>query len=124
MIFTQNCEVQVMEPEKVTNAGINAALRSMVSQTDFSKGKAPEIFRRIGSEKRIVVMKNNKPSAIILSPDEYARLAEYAEDAELLALAEKRIVESDGTVYTQEEVLKELGISQSALDNMPEVELE
>lgn len=124
MISTQEREVQFMQPEKITNAGINAVLKSMVSQTDFSKGKAAEIFRRVGTEKRIVVMKNNSPSAVILSPDEYARLAEYEEDTELLALAEKRLAQSDGSLYSQEEAMKELGITPEELENTPEVEIE
>lgn len=124
MISVKEQEVRFMEPEKMTNPSLAAAMDCFVSQTDFSKGKAPEIFRRIGKQKRVVVIKNNKPSAVILSPDEYKRLSEYEEDAELLALAEKRIAKSSGKLYSREEVIKELGITQKDLDNAPEVELE
>lgn len=113
-----------MKSEEMSNSSLSAAMNCLVSQTDFSKGKASEIFRRVGSQKRVIVMKNNKPSAVILSPEEYARLSEYEEDAQLLALAEKRLTESNGKLYSREEVMKELGITQEDLDNAPEVELE
>ena len=47
-------------------------LNSLVSVTQFNKGQASKIFDRLRTERQLVVLKNNAPSAVILSPEEYA----------------------------------------------------
>ena len=49
-------------------------LQSLVPISQFNKGQAAKIFDRLRSEKELIVLKNNQPSAIILSPEEYRRL--------------------------------------------------
>ena len=49
-------------------------LNSLVSITQFNKGQASKIFDRLRTERQLVVLKNNAPSAVILSPEEYERL--------------------------------------------------
>ena len=66
-------------------------LQSLVPISQFNKGQASKIFDRLRSEKELVVLKNNQPSAIILSPEEYLRLTEIEEDYLLLLEANKRI---------------------------------
>ena len=51
-------------------------LQSLVPISQFNKGQAAKIFDRLRSEKELIVLKNNQPSAIILSPEEYTRLTE------------------------------------------------
>lgn len=48
----------------------NAAniLQSLVPISQFNKGKAAQIFDRLRTEKELIVLKNNQPSAVILSP--------------------------------------------------------
>ena len=48
----------------------------------FNQGQASKIFSRLQDEKQIVVLKNNVPTAILLSPDEYDRLLKLAENGE------------------------------------------
>lgn len=57
-------------------------LNNLVSVTMFNQGQASRIFNRLQEEKQIVVLKNNIPTAILLSPDEYARLLSLAENGE------------------------------------------
>ena len=40
-------------------------LQSLVPISQFNKGQAAKIFDRFHSEKKLVVLKNNQPSAII-----------------------------------------------------------
>lgn len=124
MVSMRRQEVQIMKSEDISNSSLSAAMGCLVSQTEFSKGKASEIFRRVGRQKRIVVMKNNKPSAVILSPEEYARLSEYEEDAKLLVLAEKRLAEGDGKTISFESILEKDGLTKADIDAMPDVEIE
>ena len=57
-------------------------LNNLVSVTMFNQGQASKIFNRLQNEKQIVVLKNNVPTAILLSPDEYDRLLNLAEKGE------------------------------------------
>ena len=44
-------------------------LNSLVPITQFNKGQASKIFDRLTNEKQLIVLKNNVPAAVILSPD-------------------------------------------------------
>lgn len=57
-------------------------------------GKTPG---RVGNNNPIVVMQNNKPAAIVISPDDYRRLTEAEEDFALYLEAEERMKKGDGT---------------------------
>ena len=57
-------------------------LNNLVSVTMFNQGQASKIFNRLQAEKQIIVLKNNNPTAILLSPDEYDRLLGLAADGE------------------------------------------
>lgn len=57
-------------------------LNNLVSVTMFNQGQASKIFNRLQEEKQIIVLKNNVPTAILLSPDEYDRLLSLAENEE------------------------------------------
>ncbi len=57
-------------------------LNNLVSVTMFNQGQASKIFNRLQDEKQIVVLKNNVPTAVLLSPDEYDRLLSRAEIGE------------------------------------------
>ena len=41
-------------------------LQSLVPISQFNKGQAAKIFDRLHSERELIVLKNNQPSAIIL----------------------------------------------------------
>ena len=57
-------------------------LNNLVSVTMFNQGQASKLFNRLQDEKQIVVLKNNVPTAVLLSPDEYDRLLSRAEIGE------------------------------------------
>lgn len=100
-------------------------LQSLIPISQFNKGKASKIFDRLRTEKELIVLKNNQPSAVILSPEEYVRLTEIEEDYMLLLEANSRI-EENGSKPTVpwEKVLGGLGISEEELDGAEDVEIE
>lgn len=100
-------------------------LNSLISITQFNKGQASKIFDRLRTERQLVVLKNNAPSAVILSPEEYERLAEIEEDYKLLLLSQQRIANSsmEHTV-TFNDAMAELGISETELNEAEDVEIE
>ena len=69
-------------------------LNSLIPITQFNKGQASRIFDRLRTERQLIVLKNNSPSAVILSPEEYARLSEIEEDYRLLTEATERLANS------------------------------
>ena len=100
-------------------------LQSLVPISQFNKGQAAKIFDRLHSENELIVLKNNQPSAIILSPEEYKRLTEIEEDYYLLLEANRRL-EADGNNKTVslDTVMNELGISEDELLDAEDVDIE
>ncbi|NBH33862.1 type II toxin-antitoxin system Phd/YefM family antitoxin [Clostridiaceae bacterium] len=92
-------------------------LQSLVPITQFNRGQASRIFDRLHSERQLIVLKNNQPSAIILSPEEYARLAEIEEDYTLLLEANKRLEENhEKPALSFQSVLDDFGLSEADLE--------
>ena len=98
-------------------------LQSLVPISQFNKGQAAKIFDRLHSERELIVLKNNQPSAIILSPEEYTRLTEIEEDYFLLLEANKRM-EDNGNTISFDSVMSGLGISEDELLDTEEVDIE
>jgi len=100
-------------------------LNSLIPITQFNKGQAAKIFDRVKTERQLVVLKNNAPSAIILSPDEYERLSEIEENYYLLSLAEFRL-KNAGTsnAIDAEEAMRQLGITPDDIQSAEDVEIE
>ena len=90
-------------------------LDSLVPITQFNRGQASRIFDRLHTESQLIVLKNNQPAAIILSPSEFQRLSEIEEDYTLLLEATRRLKEDSSSTSSREEVMSELGISEADL---------
>ena len=99
-------------------------LDSLVPITEFNRDQASKIFERLHSESRLIVIKNNQPAAIILSPSEFQRLNEIEEDYTLLLEATRRLKEDSSSTSSREEVMSELNISESELAAAGDVVIE
>ncbi len=100
-------------------------LQRLVPITQFNRGQASRIFDRLRSEPQLIVLKNNQPSAVILAPEEYARLAEIEENYRLLLEANKRLAANQGKdTIPSAEVMKHFGITETELEEMEEPEIE
>lgn len=100
-------------------------LQSLIPISQFNKGQAAKIFDRLRSEKELVVLKNNQPSAIILSPEEYTRLTEIEEDYFLLLEAQKRMEENGSkNTLSFDTVMSNLGIEEDELSDTEDVNIE
>ena len=105
---------------------INAqTLNSLVSISQFSKGQATQVFDRLKNESQLVVLKNNVPAAILLSPSEFSRLAEIEENYNLLLLAQARLGRQ-GTQNAKDEkaVMADLGITEDDIQSAEDVDIE
>ena len=100
-------------------------LQSLVPISQFNKGQAAKIFDRLHSERELIVLKNNQPSAIILSPEEYTRLTEIEEDYFLLLEANKRMEDNENhKTLSFDSVMSNLGISEDELLDTEDVTIE
>ena len=99
-------------------------LDSLVPITQFNRGQASRIFDRLHNENQLIVLKNNQPAAIILSPSEFQRLSEIEEDYTLLLEATRRLKEDSSSTSSREEVMSELNISESELAAAEDVVIE
>ena len=100
-------------------------LRSFVSISQFSKGQATQVFDRLKNEPQLVVLKNNVPAAILLSPEEYGRLAEIEENYRLLVLAQERLSGDNlSRARSEADVMKNLGVTEDEINAAEDVELE
>ena len=100
-------------------------LKSLVPITQFNRGQASRIFDRLRTERQLVVLKNNQPAAVILSPEEYTRLTEAEEDYQLLLLARERLAGDNlKNAIPEQDILSGLGITEEEIAQAEDVELE
>ena len=99
-------------------------LDSLVPITQFNRGQASRIFDRLHSESRLIVLKDNQPTPIILSPSEFQRLSEIEENYTLLLEATKRLKEDSSSTPSREELMSELYISEVDLAAAGDVVME
>ena len=99
-------------------------LDSLVPITQFNRGQASKIFDRLHGESRLIVLKNNQPAAIILSPAEFQRLSEIEEDYTLLLEATRRLKEVSSSTYFRKELMSERDISEVDLAAAGDVVME
>ena len=99
-------------------------LNSLVPITQFNRGQAARIFDRLHSESQLIVLKNNQPAAVILSPSEFRRLSEIEEDYLLLREAMERLSTNTAPATPMDDVMQELGVTKEELDAAEDVAIE
>ena len=91
-------------------------MNSIVPITRFNKGEANKIFEEVESHGMKIVVKNNKPACVLLSPAQYESLMEMLSDSIMYAEAEKRMAANDDSEnVSHKALLDELGISEADL---------
>lgn len=106
-------------------ADVTSAIRNTVPITLFNRGLAGKIFEEVKQQGSKVVMKNNTPECVLLSPEEYLHLMDEVNDAKLAALAAERMQHFDpAAAISAEEVYRSHDITEADLASMDEVEFE
>jgi prevent-host-death family protein len=103
------------------------ALDHIISVSDLGRGKASKVIQNVNVKKeQFIVVKNNKPQAVIISVDEYNELLEVREELELLLEATKRVKNKNENDYVDfKDILKEFSITEEELDEIEDsVEIE
>lgn len=100
-------------------------LDNIVSISEFSRGGASRAFEKAQGSTPVIVVKNNKPTAIITSPEEYAYLSETEEDFILLSEAIIRLARNDaGPTVPFDEVMARFGLLEADASGFEDVEFE
>ncbi len=100
----------------------------LVPISDFSQGKAGKIFNDVAeNNNEYIILKNNQPTAVLLSIKEYREIQEKSakleellekiENIKLLKLAESR---TDDNTSSFETFIKEQGFSIEELEEISE----
>ena len=97
-------------------------LDTIIPISRFNKGEANKIFSEVKSKGTRIVVKNNVPECVLMSPEEYQTIMDEYEEAVLLAEAIKRDEEKVKPI-SQKKMLEKYGISEKELDDI-EVEIE
>lgn len=104
---------------------LTVVMRNTVPITLFNKGLAGRVFEDVKTSGAKVVIKNNSPECVLLSPDDYSELIDELNDARLLKEALNRLDNLDSDkLISQEAIDKEFGFSDKDLDGFEEVEFE
>lgn len=77
-------------------------LDSMVSVTSLNHGRASKALSQVGDNHPVVALKNNQPSAVIVTPADYRRLTQAEENFALYRKAVERLRNDDSTLLTDE----------------------
>ena len=89
------------------NMSAASILDSMVSVTSLNHGGASKALSQVGDNHPVVVLKNNQPSAVIITPADYRRLTQAEENFALYRKAVERLRNDDSTLLTDADVFGE-----------------
>ena len=79
-------------------------LKSIVPINSFNEGKASQIFSEVKNDGIRVVVKNNIPECVLISPKDYQNMLDEYENTLLLVEATKRASENVEPI-SQEDIL-------------------
>lgn len=95
-------------------------LNHMVSVSDLGRSQTSKVVNDVEKTKdQYIVVKNNKPQAVIISNEEYMDLRGSKEELELVLMAQDRIKSvENGQAIDFEDTLSELGLTMSEIDKI------
>lgn len=104
---------------------VRTILKSTVPISQFNRGLAGKIFDDVKKNGAKIVLKNNEPECVLLSPEDYMALIDQVNETKLLLLANERMEKYDANkLVSHEEVMKRYGVTASDLEDCDEIEFE
>ena len=108
----------------MSEMSVMGVMKSIVPITRFNKGEANRIFDEVEASGTKIVMKNNRPACILMSPEKYEALMEMLSDYIMQEEAEERMAHyNPQEAVNHEELMASLGVTQDELDDV-DVEIE
>ena len=105
----------------LNNVLLGDVLDSLVPISRFNKGEANKIFDEVRLTGYKIVVKNNAPACVLLSPEKYKELTDILDDHYLLALAEERMRNDNAPTIPFEKILAKDGLTIADLEVMDDV---
>lgn len=103
---------------------ISGVMNTLVPISRFNRGEANKIFEEVHETGFKIVLKNNSPACVLLTPEAYDKMLDTIENYRLLIEAEKRMANARTEDFVPADVaMQELGIDENDL-NAADVELE
>lgn len=100
-------------------------MNSIIPISLFNKGQAGKIFTDVKNYGPKIVLKNNEPECILISPDNYNELINEIEDLKLMVEAAKRLENIDSSKrISQSDVDSEFGFDSIDLSDLDGIEFE
>jgi PHD/YefM family antitoxin component YafN of YafNO toxin-antitoxin module len=99
-------------------------LDALVPISRFNKGEANKIFDEVRLTGFKIVVKNNAPACVLLTPESYQEMLDIIDDQYLLNLAETRLKNDDNITHSFEEILSKDNMTLSDIEEMEDVEIE
>jgi len=100
------------------NISVGNVINSLVPISRFNKGEANKIFEEVRETGFKIVLKNNTPTCVLLTPETYAEMLETIEDYRLLLEAANRMAKAEEKDFiSSDQAMQELGINEEDLDD-------
>ena len=101
----------------LSNISLGDLVNSLVPISRFNKGEANKIFEEVKRTGFKIVLKNNSPACVLLTPEAYAELLETLENYRLFIEAEKRMEKAKAEDFIPAgKAMQELGIKELDLE--------
>ena len=96
-----------------------------ISISDFNKGLAGRIFEDVKSSGTKVVLKNNNPECVLISPAEYSKMLEEKEDLidQLMAIERLKNIDTE-KIISQQQFEEKYNINFEDIEAIDESEFE
>ena len=108
----------------INNMAISNMLNSIVPISRFNKGEANKIFDEVSKSGYKIVVKNNKPTCVLITPETYQEMVEIIENYNLCVEVDTRMKNAiDSDFISSNDVLLDLGITRDELNKI-EVDIE
>lgn len=103
----------------INNMVASNMLNSIVPISRFNKGEANKIFDEVNKSGFKIVVKNNKPACVLITPETYQEMIEIIENYNLYVEAEKRMKNASVNDFvSSDDVLQNLGIKKDELNDI------
>jgi PHD/YefM family antitoxin component YafN of YafNO toxin-antitoxin module len=90
----------------------------LIPITRFNRGEANKIFDEVRLTGSKIVVKNNAPACVLMSPEAYKELVYEIDEMRLYALTAERLAEKPDVFYSHDDVMSELGVTNDDLKNI------
>jgi len=104
----------------LANQTISDIFKNVISITDFNRGKGSKIIDEVKHSGYKVIMKNNKPEAVLITPQQFEEMLMMKDEIiemQLAIKAYKRMAADNQTFISHDNVMKELNIMESDLND-------